>query len=49
MTGGWLCFLQYMVICTVFSKPQLNALLAKMTKTAKEVFDRELSHSIEGR
>ncbi len=43
------CAVQYMVIATVFSKPQLNALLAKMTKTAKEVFGRELGHSVEGR
>ncbi|GAB4824106.1 hypothetical protein N2152v2_011152 [Parachlorella kessleri] len=40
---------RYMVICTVFSKPQLNALLAKMTQQAKDVHGRELSHSVEGR
>ena len=32
---------RYMVLVTVFSKPQLNAILAKVEKEAEEVFDRK--------
>ncbi|KAG7675119.1 hypothetical protein Ndes2526B_g07976 [Nannochloris sp. 'desiccata'] len=31
---------RYMVIATVFSRPQLNAMLAKIEKEAEETFDR---------
>lgn len=33
---------RYMLICTVFSRPQLNAVLGKMLKEAEEVHDRRL-------
>ncbi|KAI3438395.1 hypothetical protein D9Q98_000827 [Chlorella vulgaris] len=36
---------RYFLIATVFSRPQLNAVLGKMTKEAAEVFDRRLSAS----
>lgn len=36
---------RYMVLCTVFSRPQLNAVLGKMEKEATEVYSRALSHS----
>lgn len=32
-----------MLICSVFSRPQLNAVLGKMTKEAAEVHGRRLS------
>lgn len=32
-----------MLICSVFSRPQLNAVLGKMTKEAAEVHGRHLS------
>lgn len=38
-----------MVIATVFSRPQLNAILAKITKEAKDVYGRELGHNVPGR
>ncbi|KAI7835951.1 hypothetical protein COHA_010150 [Chlorella ohadii] len=34
---------RYMLICSVFSRPQLNAVLGKMTKEAAEVHGRRLS------
>ncbi|KAL4448004.1 hypothetical protein ABPG75_005223 [Micractinium tetrahymenae] len=34
---------RYMLICTVFSRPQLNAILGKMTKEAEEAHGRTLS------
>ena len=36
----WTC---YMVICTVSSRPQLNAVLAKMEKEASDAYGRQLS------
>jgi ribosome silencing factor RsfS/YbeB/iojap len=36
----------YMVICTVFSKPQLMAVLARMDKAATEEWDRTKQNSV---
>ena len=40
---------RYMLIATVFSRPQLNAILGKMTKEAVETHDRRLSQSPQAR
>ena len=39
---------RYMVIVTVFSRPQLNAMLAKVEKEAFETFDRRPASSAAG-
>jgi len=39
---------RYMVIATVFSRPQLNAMLAKIEKEAEETFDRRPASSAAG-
>lgn len=40
---------QYMIIVTVFSKPQLGAMLAKVEKTAEEMFGRRPAQPAQGR
>lgn len=39
---------RYMLLCTVFSRPQLNAVLAKITKEAADVYGRRLSQAPTG-
>ena len=39
---------RYMLLCTVFSRPQLNAVLAKITKEAADTYGRRLSQSPSG-
>ena len=39
---------RYMLLATVFSRPQLNAILGKMTKEAAEVHGRRLSQTPQG-
>jgi ribosome-associated protein len=40
---------QYMIIVTVFSKPQLGAMLAKVEKAAEEMFGRRPAQPAQGR
>jgi len=40
---------QYMIIVTVFSKPQLGAMLAKAEKAAEEMFGRRPAQPAQGR
>lgn len=40
---------QYLIIVTVFSKPQLGAMLAKVEKVAQEAFGRQPAQPAQGR